>query len=388
MVFNFINLGERSGVMNYFRRNVLIGIALLITVALVGCGNTGTSVTTPISVSCPGMNRVEILSDIKTNTTWLTNTVYVIRAWDFYVNATLIIQPGVIIKFHPTQGPGMTLGGAGTIIAQGTADSPIIFTSFKDDASGCDNNGDGTSSAPARLDWADVNTNGLNGSIFDYVRFYYGGASAYSSTLTLSAGSTATVTNSIFAHNDGSDASGGYGALDASNASAGTVITNNVFYDNVRPLSVSTAYNIDDSNIFHNPDDATQINTYNGIFVESVNDITSHIVWEETEVAFVIDDNDLWITTGATLTLGNDVVLKFRPGSAMVLADGEAAIQNHDGADVFFTSYKDDSHKGDTNADLGATTPADNDWIGIYDNTLIVPIPHYFTWANILYDSY
>jgi len=372
--------------MKSLRQMVLVNVVILS--ALAGCGGSGTG-TAAISVACPGMNLVEIMSDIDTNTTWRTNTVYVIRAWDFYVNATLVIEPGVIIKFHPTEGPGMTLGGTGTIVAQGTAASPIIFTSFRDDASGCDNNGDGAATAPAARDWGSVDTNGLNGSTFNYTRFYYGGASTYTATLSLSAGSWATVTNSTFAFNDGSDASGGYGALDASGASAQTVITDNVFYGNVRPLSVSVEYNIDDSNTFHNPNNAAQTNTYNGIFVESLNHITSHITWEETEVAFVIDDNDFWINSGSTLTLGNDVVLKFRPDSAMVLADGEASIQNHDGAGVAFTSYKDDTLKGDTNADAGATAPANNDWIGIFDNTLAVPFPHYYTtWANILWDSY
>lgn len=373
--------------MKHLKRNILIVLTGLICLAAVGCGGSGSGTSiAPISVACPGMNLVEVFNNITANTIWRTNTVYIIRAWDFYVNATLTIEPGVIIKFHPTLGPGMALGGAGTIVAQGTAANPIIFTSFKDDASGCDNNGDGAATTPARRDWASVDTNGLNGSIFDYCNFYYGGASAYSSTLALSAGSIATVTNSIFAHNDGSDASGWYGALDASNASAGTVITDNTFFDNVRPLSVSTAYDIDDSNTFHNPDNPAQMNTYNGIFVESINEITSPIMWGETEVAFVIDDNDFYINSGATLTLGDDVVLKFRPGSVLLLDDGESALVNHGGPGVAFTSYKDDTRKGDTNGDGGATTAGSADWLGIYNN--LISVSAYVTWTNIYHAQY
>ena len=185
----------------------------------------------------------------------------------------------------------------------------------------------------------------------------------------LSSGSIATVTNSTFAHNDGSDSSGGYGALDASDASAGTVIQNNTFYDNVRPLSISVAYDLDNSNTFSNPNDSTETNTYNGIFVESINHITSHITWSETEVPYVIDDNDFWINSGATLTLEEDVALKFRPDSVLLLADGTSQLITtqgiNDTATNVFTSYKDDTVKGDTNADSSATSPADGDWGGI-----------------------
>ncbi|HLD45343.1 MAG TPA: hypothetical protein VJC18_07905, partial [bacterium] len=196
---------------------------------------------TSVSTACAGLDLVDVTEDINDNTTWKGDTVYVIRAWNFYVNATLVIEPGAIIKFHATDGPEMVLGGAGTILAQGTEASPIIFTSYKDDTHGCDNNGDGTDSLPAAKDWGSVDTNGLNGSIFDHCEFYYGGDTAYSATLALSAGSIATVINSTFAHNDGGDESGWYGAFDASHAEAGTVIQNNVFYDNVRPLSISVA---------------------------------------------------------------------------------------------------------------------------------------------------
>ena len=207
----------------------------------------------------------------------------------------------------------------------------------------------------------------------------------------LSSGSIATVTNSTFAHNDGSDSSGGYGALDASDASAGTVIQNNTFYDNVRPLSISVAYDLDNSNTFSNPNDSTETNTYNGIFVESINHITSHITWSETEVPYVIDDNDFWINSGATLTLEEDVALKFRPDSVLLLADGTSQLITtqgiNDTATNVFTSYKDDTVKGDTNADSSATSPADGDWGGIYDDTAPLGGPYYLSWSSIYYDD-
>jgi hypothetical protein len=330
---------------------------------------------------------VTITADIDSVTTWQSGCVYIIRAYDFYVNNTLTIEPSVIIKFHSNDAPYMGLSGSGTIIAKGKVDSPIVFTSYKDDAHGGDNNGDGNATSPASKDWSSVFTNATNGSVFEYCEFYYGGSGSYTRTLAIETGSRATVRHCTFAHNDGSDASGGYGALDASTADAGTVIENNVFYDNVRPLSTNCLFSLDGSNIFHNPDSAAQTNTYNGIFMETIDHISGHITLLEDEVPYVIDDNDFWVNSGATLTLGDNVVLKFRPTSVMLLEDGISALVNYDGPGVYFTSYRDDTKKGDTNADGSATSPADNDWGGIYDDTYTVG-DGYFRWANILYDSY
>ncbi|HDR67742.1 MAG TPA: hypothetical protein ENN61_01700 [Bacteroidaceae bacterium] len=143
--------------------------------------------------------------------------------------------------------------------------------------------------------------------------------------------------------------------------------------------------NIDDSQIFHDPDDPLVTNKYNGIFVETIDEINeANVIWGETEVAFVIDDNDWWINTGASLRLQNNVVLKFKPGSALLLSEGPSTLINHDGAGVFFTSYKDDSKKGDTNGDGNATTPHQGDWYGIYDDNASVML----AWPNILFSEY
>ena len=178
------------------------------------------------------------------------------------------------------------------------------------------------------------------------------------------------------------------GVLDASYGEASTVIEDNVFFDNVRPLSISCDFSLDNSNVFHDPDADTVVNTYNGIFVETNDHVTLHVSWEETEVAFVIDDGDFWINSGATLTLGDNVTIKYKSGSVMLLESGVSALPNYDGPGVFFTSWNDDARKGDTNGDGSASTPADGYWEGIYDNSLTIPSPYFYQWGNILYDSY
>ncbi|MEI7595011.1 MAG: hypothetical protein WCK02_04625 [Bacteroidota bacterium] len=364
-------------------KKIILSTLFVIFFFIVSCNNDDEATPTPTPNPTPSVsNIIEVTENIDAPTTWLDGKIYIIKKNDFYVNNTLTIEPGVIVKFHPS-GAFMTLGGTGTINADGTDAKHIIFTSYKDDEHGGDNNGDGTATSPARKDWGRIGTNGLNSSLFNYCEFLYGGSGSNSNTLEIYS-STATVTNCTFAHNDGSDGSMNFGALDASNAEAGTVIQNNIFYDNIRPLSISTLFSLDDSNIFHNPSNTSQANTYNGIYVESINHIDSEISWSETEVAYIIDDNDLWINSTFHLTLADNVTLKFTPSSVIVCADGSSNIQNYNGTNVYFTSYKDDAKKGDTNGDNSSTNPANSDWGGIYDDNGSV----YFTWSNIIYDSY
>ena len=332
-----------------------------------------------------GSNVVIITNDITESTTWSGDSVYLIKAWDFYVENTLTIQAGTVVKFHPTEGPSMALSGSGTIIARATSSKPIVFTSYKDDSKGGDTNGDGDATSPAPKDWGNISTNGMNGSIFEYCEFYYGGNSSYSTTLAIEAGSIGTVENCTFAHNAGDDASGWYGALDFSSAGKGSTLKSNIFYDNIRPLSIMADMNIPDDQVFHDPADQAVTNRYNGIFVETINETTeANVYWQETKVPFVIDDNDWWINPGGSLRVGNNVVLKFKPGSELVLGEGTSALINYNGTGVYFTSYKDDSKLGDTNADGSATSSEKGDWEGIYDNDAGLML----SWSNILFAQY
>lgn len=81
----------------------------------------------------------------------------------------------------------------------------------------------------------------------------------------------------------------------------------------------------------------------------------------ESKVPFVINDNDLWIESGGTSN------------------------QNSTNA---YTSFKDDSRLGDTNGDGDASTPSAGDWERIYDDSMVIPSPYFYSWSNIYYDSY
>jgi hypothetical protein len=111
-------------------------------------------------------------------------------------------------------------------------------------------------------------------------------------------------------------------------------------------------------------------NTCTPEVVEITNDITTPTVWDGCHI-YVISVNQISVTS--TLTIEAGAVIKFKDivsdnailvsNSGRIIATGTAA------KPVYFTSYKDDSHGGDTNGDGAATLPARGDWGGIIINS-------------------
>jgi len=76
--------------------------------------------------------NVVISSNITSNTTWTTGNIYELTV-PIYVknNATLTIQPGVIVR-GKIAGAGLFITRGAKLMAEGTATSPIVFTSGND----------------------------------------------------------------------------------------------------------------------------------------------------------------------------------------------------------------------------------------------------------------
>jgi len=327
----------------------------------------------------PNSNVVIVDYNIFEPAVWDADSIYFVQS-TIKIDATLTIEAGTVIKFKADA--GLEVWENGTINAVGTEDKFIVFTSHKDDFGG-DTNGDAFGTTPSSGDWSLVNLRDQNGSQFVYCVFTYGGDENNTGVLDLGENSSK-VDHCLFANNDTYvSADVFYGALAAQDADNTTIITNNTFYNNTVPLSINGHLSIDDSNIFVNPDDISQANTYNGIFVHGQDIISYSTNWEETEVAYVIQYDGFEIWDGYSLTLGDNVVLKFMTG-AMLDKQVGAEIINHNGIGVYFTSFKDDLHKGDTNGDLVTTTPSATEWKGVYNNE---PTNYFYTWSNILFSK-
>lgn len=100
-------------------------------------GNQKTDNATAVLTVNEEETTVYVSSNISEDTTWETGKVYVLQSRIAVLeNVTLTIQPGVIVKGEAgaeANATALLITRGATLMAEGTADSPIIFTSVADE---------------------------------------------------------------------------------------------------------------------------------------------------------------------------------------------------------------------------------------------------------------
>jgi len=112
-------------------------------------------------------------STITASTTWLRNQVYKVSGTvTVSSGAQLTIQPGAVVKFD-TATSSLLIDGSLTV--DGTSDTPVYFTSLKDDTAGGDTNVDGASTTPSVGDWNGLKIGSGASSTIRHAVIRYGG---------------------------------------------------------------------------------------------------------------------------------------------------------------------------------------------------------------------
>lgn len=353
---------------------------LALSLSIVSCSDDDPALD-PVVIgnSC---NVVQVSGNITAPTVWKSGNVYVITQ-DITVEDVLTIEPGVIIK---SDGARIMALNNGRIVTNGTANSPIIFTSIADDSCCGDTNGNGQASVAQKGDWTGIYLNGGENHLFRYCEILYAGKDrgGFFNAVQLSvACDSFEFDHCTIAHTLSGNTNSAYAFYGSFQMQDNNVFkfTNNALYDNDRPLYMDSNYTLSNTNIFHNPADPAQTNKRNGIYLADSAKSNWAVTWGVTEVPYVLKDFNQGALNN-TLNIGANVVVKFNHAIAGISFQANRPV-NLAGSAIL-TSYKDDAHGGDTNGDGNATTPFDGDWDG-YFNT---DINEYVLDGNIFYDDH
>ncbi|MDJ1113726.1 cutinase family protein, partial [Microbacterium dauci] len=369
-----------------------------ITVVVTGkkSGYVTTSKTSAAKTVARSARVVELPRAIVENRTLLTSTevVYVARhTVSISTGVTLTIPSGAVVKFSEHAG----LYVAGSLVANGSAASPVVFTSLTDDAAGGDTNGDGDDTTASDSWWEGIDVADGGDLVLSHARVSsrINGAGTISSsiiegaitapavrpvsitqttvrggsiTVTREAGSTSAVAVTV----KGNTVQDGAISVISNNANASApavVVTGNKISGHQGQCALTVEdVKLRPSNLSGNTITGNKVNTvcYAGTLVENwtVPITGPRIVIIDSYEYY--DDNykgGLTVAAGVTMTAPAGAIMKFHHAGLYVagslVANGSAA------SPVVFTSLSDDGAGGDTNGDGDDTTASDSWWQGI-----------------------
>ncbi|MEY4723325.1 MAG: hypothetical protein RLZZ324_838, partial [Candidatus Parcubacteria bacterium] len=294
---------------------------------------------------------------------------YIVSGLTVMQNATLTIDPGVVVKMSASN---VSITILGSLLVNGTFASPVSFTSATDAATGSWNN----------IYFGAGATGNFSNAMFRYGGYFGNGTMQNAGGIVACSGCVftnnvnygivqslgiLTVTNSSF-HDEASglSLSGGTLAVDMTdfhaltsvgvNASAGSLtITNSTF------SAVTLAGDIKGAVTFTHSLNAASSGTRNGFHISQ--SLSTDQTWT-ADIPYLIDSANFSVPVGKTLSVDPGVVVKFESNNAFFYVLGTLNVNGTAGAPVYFTSMADDDAAtgGDTNGNGSSSGPAAANW--------------------------
>ncbi|HBS88752.1 MAG: hypothetical protein A2W91_04245 [Bacteroidetes bacterium GWF2_38_335] len=257
---------------------------------------------------------ITVNGEINTNVTWLAENTYLVDgSLDVDNGGVLTIEPGTTIKF--TAGSCITVGynAAGTIIANGTAEKPITFTS--------------SAAMPTAGAWSGIRCydNTQSGTIFNYCNVKYSGGDEYYGSFHI-ANCKVTLTNSTFTNNAGNYTIFMYDgtASDGFASFTGNTITGNTGHAIKLPINFATQ--LSESNTI-------SCSTGKGIYVSGNYNLADATI-KNINIPYYIGDSEnieltgkMNVAPGVTFKFGSNATLSVGyDASGFLNAAGTAAM--------------------------------------------------------------
>lgn len=272
---------------------------------------------------------LNLVTNVTNPTTLTSDKVWTVDGY-ISVNSDLTIEAGTKIEFKEGASLHIGEGTYGSLIALGTSDNPITFTS--------------SSIVPSKGDWVGVIFHDYNSSStteMTYCKFYYGG---HGITYANEGGVIELYSTSVKMSNCTIEKSLGSGIYLDINSEFSTFVSNSISDCNYNVIITSAkgAGSIGANNTF------SSSASYGILIYQS--DIATNITWSKQNSDYFISD---WITvsgTSAILEIKEGTTLKFSPsGTIRVGGEGGKLVASGSATEpILFTS--------------AASSPAAGDW--------------------------
>ena len=282
---------------------------------------------------------------IQGNQTWTAGT-HTVSGSITVTNGTLTIDAGATVIMETTGTPySITIGKDAALAVNGTALSPVVFTSG--------------SPTPNRGDWGTIEfqSGSLSTNVIQNANFSYGGGTLSTSaagTILVDAGATATITSTAVSN------SAGFGVVAQAAASSGTAEAtlvnfsgNTLVHNALGPISVSA-----------NTAGALLAGVYGPNDVDGIDVVISQLLQDATWPSL----GTPWILEGLTVeTLTGTATLTIAAGNTILMASGTSlVVQKNGGLILAGTAEK------PITVTSAQSSPARGDWyeIDYYSNSL------------------